>query len=201
LPQEAKSRPYHHGDLRRALLDAAQGRLESAGLEAVSIRACARDTGVSGAAPIHHFGSLKGLFTALAARGFEQLIERLDAELKARGDASESSVLVGAYVAFAVSAPRLFDLMWRDDVLDAEDAPLNTARRQALVRLQAHSEPDSQGSRIAAIRNWSLAHGLATLLLHGRIEKALGSAEYGLATTDEFVALAYTEHFLMPPSQ
>ena len=100
MPQEAKSRPYHHGDLRRALLDAAQRRLESAGLEAVSIRACARDTGVSGAAPIHHFGSLKGLLSALAARGFEQLIERLDAELRARGDASESSVLVGAYVAF-----------------------------------------------------------------------------------------------------
>lgn len=201
MPQEAKSRPYHHGDLRRALLDAAQGRLESAGLEAVSVRACARDTGVSGAAPIHHFGSLKGLLSALAARGFEQLIERLDAELRARGDVSESSVLVGAYVAFAVSAPRLFDLMWRDDVLDAEDRPLQNARRQALIRLQAHSKPDGQGSRIAAIRNWSLAHGLATLLLHGRIEKALGSVEYGPATTEEFVALAYSEHFLMPSSR
>ena len=69
---EPQEKPYHHGDLRRAILDAAERRLTAEGIEAVTIRACARDAGVSPAAPIHHYGSLRGLLSALAARGFGQ---------------------------------------------------------------------------------------------------------------------------------
>jgi AcrR family transcriptional regulator len=188
---ERAERPYHHGDLRRAILDAAERRLVEGGPDAVTIRACARDVGVSPAAPIHHFGSLKGLYSALAARGFEQLVARLDADLSAR-DETGGPVLVGTYVAYAVSAPRMFDLMWRDDLLVEDDADLALARRRALERLRALSDasaPEGDG-RMRAIRNWSLAHGLATLLLHGRILKALGDPKTGLATAESFVELA-----------
>ena len=193
---ERREKSYHHGDLRRTILDAAERRLTETGIEAVTIRACARDAGVSPAAPIHHFGSLKGLLSALAARGFEQLVARLDADLATRPE-SGPSLLVGAYVAFAVASPRMFDLMWREDVLDPDDADLARARRVALERLQTHAKPTEPGgdARIRAIRAWSLAHGLATLLLHGRMQKALGSPGSALGTTQDFAALAYDPGF------
>lgn len=189
-------RPYHHGDLRRAILDAAERRLTAEGIEAVTIRACARDAGVSPAAPIHHFGSRKALLSALAARGFEQLVARLDADL-ATDHRPGAPALVGAYVAFAVTAPKMFDLMWRDDLLSPVDSDLAGARRSALQRLRHVSSTASAGGdgRLNAIRSWSLAHGLATLLLHGRIVTALGDADVDLATAEDFVALAYDPKF------
>jgi AcrR family transcriptional regulator len=195
-PQE---KSYHHGDLRRAILDAAERRLMEGGIEAVTIRACARDAGVSPAAPIHHFGALKGLLSALAARGFEHLVARLDADLAARAE-SGPALLVGAYVAFAVSSPRMFDLMWREDVMDPDDPDLSRARRTALERLQAHATPTEacEDAHIRAIRAWSLAHGLATLLLHGRMQKALGAPGSWLNTTEDFAALAYAQGFSGP---
>ena len=190
-------RSYHHGDLRQAILDVAEKRLTAAGVEAVTIRACARDAGVSPAAPIHHFGSLKGLLSALAARGFEQLVARLDAEHSAAGADIAAPVLVGSYVAFSVKVPKMFDLMWRDDMLDLADPHLAAARRVALARLQILSAPQQgrDGTKRHAIRNWSLAHGLATLLLHGRIVTALGDPDDGLVSIDDFVALAFDPVF------
>ena len=191
-----QEKTYHHGDLRRAILDAAERRLTENGIEAVTIRACARDAGVSPAAPIHHFGSLKGLLAALAARGFEHLVARLDADLATRAG-SGPSLLVGAYVAFAVSSPGMFDLMWREDILDPDGNDLVQARRIALERLQEHAKPAEAcgDERIRAIRAWALAHGLATLLLHGRMQKALGAPGSALSTTQDFAALAYDHGF------
>lgn len=192
-----KKRPYHHGDLCRAILDAAERRLETGGLQAVTVRACARDAGVSPGAPLHHFGSLRGLLSALAARGFERLLARLDADLAAPDVRAPASLLVGAYVAFAVSSRPLFDLMWRDEVLDPEHDELVHSRRAALERLQALSAVSQHGreARLRAIRTWSLAHGLAMLLLHGRIVTALGSEEDALRTIEDFVTLAYDDRF------
>lgn len=194
-----QEKSYHHGDLRRTILDAAERRLIETGVESVTIRACARDAGVSPAAPIHHFGSLKGLLSALATRGFEELVARLDADLETRAESSPS-VLVGTYVAYAVSSPRMFDLMWREDLLDPDSGDLSRARRVALERLQSLAKPTGArgDERIRAIRAWSLAHGLATLLQHGRLQKALGAPGSALSTTQDFAALAYDEGFFGP---
>lgn len=195
---QSRKATYHHGDLRRAILDAAELRLTAGGLEAVTIRACAREAGVSSAAPIHHFGSLKGLNSALAALGFDRLVARLDAEMEGQDGRRRESILIGAYVAFAVRSPQLFDLMWRDDVLDPKDAALVQSRQHALDRLRRLSAggQDAQGATIAAVRIWSLSHGLATLLRHGRIVTALGDRAIGLATEEDFAALAYAPEFL-----
>lgn len=192
-----KEKPYHHGDLHRVILDAAYRRLADSGLDAVTIRACARDAGVSPGAPIHHFGSLRGLLSALAAQGFDMLVARLDADREEKADRSGAALLVGAYVAFAVSNPRLFDLMWRDDVLDLGHAGLQSARQRSLERLKGLSDPlaDERKARLGAVRNWSLAHGLASLLVNQRMVAALGSKDHGLATTEDFVALAYSNEF------
>ncbi len=194
---DLQEKSYHHGDLRRVILDAAERRLTENGVEGVTIRACARDAGVSPGAPIHHFGSLKGLLSTLAAHGFDMLVTRLDADRDEKADRSADVLLVGAYVAFAVSNAKLFDLMWRDDVLDLGHAGLQSARERSLERLKGLSDPlaDERTARLGAVRNWSLAHGLALLLISQRMVAALGSKDHGLATIEDFVALAYSEEF------
>lgn len=69
--------PYHHGDLRRAVMAAAATLIAEEGVEAVSLREVARRTGVSHAAPAHHFGDERGLFTAIAAEGHDLLADAL----------------------------------------------------------------------------------------------------------------------------
>ena len=71
----ARRRDYHHGDLRRALLDATEALLLESGLETFSLRECARRAGVSHGAPAHHFGDVRGLLTAFATVGFERLVQ------------------------------------------------------------------------------------------------------------------------------
>src|SRR3569833_3935703 len=69
----AEARPYHHGDLRRALIDAARRLLESEGPSALSLRAVAREAGGSPAAPYHHFKYMSELLDAVAAEGWTML--------------------------------------------------------------------------------------------------------------------------------
>ena len=79
------AQPYHHGALRAALLNAAEAILERDGIAALTLRAAAREAGVSHAAPAHHFGSLSGLLSELAASGFVRFGERMQAEAEAVG--------------------------------------------------------------------------------------------------------------------
>ena len=109
----ADNRPYHHGDLRRALIDAAQRLLESEGPTALSLRAVAREAGVSPAAPYHHFKDKSDLLEAVAHEGWDLLNDQMT---KAR--ASQTSVrdkltsLGVAYVRFARDNPALYRVMY-----------------------------------------------------------------------------------------
>src|SRR3954465_7072213 len=71
--KSAESRPYHHGDLRRALVDAARRLLEAEGPTALSLRAVAREAGGSPAAPYHHFKDKAELLDAVASEGWDML--------------------------------------------------------------------------------------------------------------------------------
>lgn len=165
------ARRYHHGDLREALLDAAEAVVTERGLEGFSLRECARRAGVSPAAPAHHFGDARGLLTALAMRAFASLTEAL-AELTPSADAEDDLRGLGAaYIGFAFDRPALFDLMWRRERLDRE-APgfLDVADRafdplaQAVARVVGGSP---QAEDIVAA--WSIVHGYARLALDGAI--------------------------------
>src|SRR5205085_5869828 len=84
--QAAEARPYHHGDLRRALVDAARRILESEGPTALSLRAVAREAGVSPAAPYHHFKDKAELLDAVAQEGWDMLnVQMMQAKAKAEG--------------------------------------------------------------------------------------------------------------------
>jgi AcrR family transcriptional regulator len=111
--------PYHHGALRDALLAAAERVLERDGLSGLTLRAVAREAGVSHAAPTHHFGDLTGLVSELAAIGFRQF----NAAMAAAGAVGTSPIekalaRAKAYVAYAQAHPGMYGLMFRTERLD-----------------------------------------------------------------------------------
>jgi AcrR family transcriptional regulator len=189
------SQPYHHGALRTALLEAAEAILDRDGIAGLTLRAVAREAGVSHAAPTHHFGDLSGLLSALAALGFIRLRERLEAEVTAAGPApGERLIALGrAYVGFARSCPGLFQLMFRSERLDWSSPGLSIAAEAAFALLSL-DEPDAQtgsvrGSRplAVAMTRWSLVHGLSTLLVDGRLGPLVNKAQGDIDTVVEAV--------------
>jgi AcrR family transcriptional regulator len=181
-------RPYHHGDLKTALLHEAERILERDGIQALTLRAAARAAGVSHAAPANHFGDLTGLLSELAAAGYN----RFSAALNAAGDAAgtdprgRSQATGRAYVTFARAHPGLFVLMFRGERLDharpALKEALDSARR-ALRAADASTGPASSASptRTTArgVARWSLVHGFAMLLLDGRLDGVVSALPDG----------------------
>src|SRR4029453_17310460 len=106
------ARPYHHGDLPRALLEAAVEAAAEVGAAAVSLRDLARRAGVSHAAPAHHFGDKAGLLTAVATEGFELLADELT---DARDTGADFLGIGVRYVGFAVDHRAHFEVMYRPD--------------------------------------------------------------------------------------
>src|SRR5207237_8867407 len=110
--------PYHHGDLHDALLQAAERVLERDGISGLTLRAVAREAGVSHAAPTHHFGDLTGLLSELAAIGYRQFNEAMRAA-NASGTLQEKGMASAkAYVAYAQAHPGMYGLMFRTEKLD-----------------------------------------------------------------------------------
>jgi AcrR family transcriptional regulator len=129
------SESYHHGDLRRALLEAARAILRESGASSLSLRGIARRAGVSHMAPYHHFEGRAELVAAVAADGFDLLAAAMrDAMERATGeDALERLRACGvAYVVFAVQNPELFRLMFGRELADSSAHPeLRQAARAA----------------------------------------------------------------------
>jgi AcrR family transcriptional regulator len=170
-------RPYHHGDLRRVLLEAAVEAIGQVGPAAVSLRDLARRAGVSHAAPAYHFGDKAGLLTAIAADGFE----RLGAALREAYARTGSFLEVGvAYVRFAVTHRAHFEVMFRPELYRPDDPEVSRARAASAALLYgpvggggSGSEPGPERMR-AAVAAWSLTHGLATLWLNHNLPRQLG---------------------------
>src|SRR5215467_8602687 len=165
------TRPYHHGDLRPALLRAAVEAIRHAGPAAMSLREVARRAGVSHAAAAYHFGDKAGLLTAVAAQGYRMLTEELQKAQGARRGFLEVGV---AYVRFAVSHRAHFEVMYRPELYRPDDAEVGEARAAAAVHLYGTASPDA-GRLAAGAAAWSLVHGLATLWLNGALPQQLGS--------------------------
>lgn len=183
--------PYHHGDLRRALLDTALDAIAADGPSALSLRDLARRAGVSHAAPAHHFRDRTGLLTAIAAEGHGLLAEAL-AGATDRRDAG------ARYVRFARQHPAHFQVMFAPNLLHADDLELTTARAlsgAALTRAIATAAPadDDPRTRHTRIAVWSLAHGFATLLLGHNLDRLL-------ADEDPEEVLRELPLFLLPPA-
>jgi AcrR family transcriptional regulator len=169
------ARPYHHGDLPRALLEAAVQAIAEVGPAALSLRDLARRAGVSHAAPAHHFGDKAGLLTAVATDGFRRLAASLGETYRATGSFLEVGV---AYVRFAVTHRAHFEVMFRPELYRTDDPALVEARDAArsllyppAAELAGGDGDDGLGAAVAA---WSLVHGLATLWLNRNLPPQLG---------------------------
>lgn len=174
-----QKKAYHHGNLREALLQSARETLASDGIEALSLRAVARRTGVSATALYSHFKDKQELLTRLAARGFDELAVEMERE-QARADRGESAgglvALARGYVAFATHNPALFQLMFGPapgEVLAEPHLQRAGARAYGLLEADVAKRMGSLGmpeqTPVATAGAWALVHGLSSLLNDGRI--------------------------------
>jgi AcrR family transcriptional regulator len=162
---------YHHGNLKAALIEAADAIIRDKGIEGFSLRECARQAGVSIGAPAHHFGSAMGLLTEVALLGYESLGEALNAVGHSDDVRSDLQRLALAYVSFALAHPGRFRLMFRPDLVNRDD-PRYAASSTAALSGFAHAIARRDGAasdRMAEIFVvWSSIHGMANLVLDGK---------------------------------
>ena len=159
-----EAKPYHHGDLRRALVEAAERILENEGPSALSLRAVAREAGVSAAAPYHHFKDKNELLAAIAQEGFELLAQAMREGAAHEEDPRRRLNALGvAYVRFARDNPALYNLMYstsreRDQRAGGPFGLVKAAMIEAGA--DAIGAADLELAQIAA---WCAAHGLAEM--------------------------------------
>jgi len=168
------SKSYHHGDLRNALIEAGLAIVEQDGIEAVSLRAVARRAAVSHSAPYHHFDTKSELLAAVAAAGFDRMVETIGHVAAAGPMRSTLDALraIGAgYLKFALAHPGVFRLMFRPELTRPADHPvLQEAEARAfgtllatIVVCQEAGELPAGDPRHQAAVCWCAVHGLAVL--------------------------------------
>jgi AcrR family transcriptional regulator len=176
---DTTSAPYHHGDLRRALIDTALSMVTEEGAWNFTLREVARRAGVSHAAPYNHFADKSALLAEVAALGFQMLRQHMETAARRQPRSSRQALtgIATGYIRFGVEHPAHYRLMFGpdlaergrhptlDDAADATFAVLTGAleRGQAAGEVRRGSVPDQ------AVAAWSLVHGLTTLLIDRRL--------------------------------
>lgn len=214
VDKATRDKPYHHGSLPHALLDAAELVLRRDGIRGLTLRAIAREAGVSHTAPQHHFGDTAGVLSELAASGHRRLASTMadHAAGTEPGQARRKATARG-YVSFARANPALLHLMSRGEMLDATRPSLVEARRASARALAgvfdeeppASAEENSSAfgridaaQAIAMTAAWAYVHGLALLLIDGRLNALADSAE-GIENAEALVDAAI-EHVQVIPA-
>lgn len=176
LPPETdapENRPYHHGDLRRALIEAARVIIVRDGAQALSLRGVAREAGVSPAAPYHHFKDKQELVLAVGKLGFEELGEAMEVEInRIGGTVNDRITAIGvAYVLFARDNPALYRLMY-DCSRNMESLPPEMHEnehsayalvRNAMIEAGRASADNDIDVELATVAAWCVAHGIAEM--------------------------------------
>lgn len=188
------STSYHHGNLPTVLREHAAALLAEQGLSTFSLREVARRAGVSHAAPAHHFGSVAGLLTAVAAEGFRLLAAACTDALDAAGSepTGRFSAVGHAYVSLWRTHPGHCQVMFRYDVVDFEDPELRDRSAEAFNILETTTRAvvgnvEDLATHRSALLWWSTAHGLTQL--ETSFAAISGERYPGLdpASTDELV--------------
>ena len=189
VPARGRSKkPYHHGDLRAELLDAAIELIAERGLAGLSLRECARRAGVSHAAPYRHFADKNALLFAIAEQGFIRLAERGQAAMAGDAPLREKLDAYGiAYVRFAFENPVHHRVMFTAEFpIDAGLADPGARAFELLVEAASGVAGTDVEPEVAALAAWSLSHGLSMLILDARVP-----AEH-IQSPDQVEALART---------
>ena len=180
----SKKRPYHHGDLRSALIQAALLLIEEHGVKGLALSDAARLAGVSVAAPYRHFKDKEGLLAEIAAEGFVLFRDALARATQSYPkDKVKRMVEMGvAYVDFAREHRSHFKVMWEGGISKEKYPEVGKTASEAYLLLEEAARgllpgahPARQQALIASA--WSLVHGFATLTLERELEMV--AAEQG----------------------
>lgn len=172
-----QSKPYHHGDLRGALLQASLELLRHPTPGGFTLREIARRAGVSHNAPYRHFRDKDDLLAAIAEQGFERLTAAMrSAAGKGQTPFQELQSAGIAYVEFAQAQPEHFSVMFSIDLRENRHVSAKAAADRCFAELvklvvasrQAQS-PRSVSPETAALVAWTQVHGIALLALRGQL--------------------------------
>jgi AcrR family transcriptional regulator len=171
-------------DLRGTLLGVSIDLIAREGLEAFSMREVARRAGVSHQAPYHHFADREAILAALVADGFTQLRTSVLASLEKTNDPIDRLLAMGrAYVDFALKQPAYFKLMFRSELVQMDKHPQAQVCAQSAFTLLVEVVNDAALARYGrheptlVLVAWSIAHGLSTLLLEGKLKHQYGASK------------------------
>ncbi|WP_316168298.1 MULTISPECIES: TetR/AcrR family transcriptional regulator [unclassified Bradyrhizobium] len=169
---------YHHGNLAQVLLDASQKLLDEGGIDAVTVRAVAREAGVAHSAPANHFKDRDALLGALAARIFEELVRQVKKALAGAPSSSREGLhaVAKVIVGYALQHPNRYRLLWRSDNFASDKSAAEAAGTvlydlvKSILSADAATAKASIDSQVIAA--WSLIHGYVSLRLEGTIVDA-----------------------------
>jgi len=183
--RQSAERPYHHGDLRRAIVTAAMEILQETQSLEFSLRELARRAGVSHNAPYKHFADKRELLAAVSAAGFETLTKRMTTEIAGLDNAREQLfAMLRAYIAHGVENPALYNLMFGGylggpnrsrPAIELAEAEKTKALLGGVIvagglgRAIPHTARNERQIAGAILVCWSLVHGLTLLLADGLV--------------------------------
>jgi AcrR family transcriptional regulator len=179
-------RPYHHGNLRRALLDEALATVRADGVDGLTLREIGARVGVSRTALYRHFADKRALLTAVATEGFRTLRHQLVTAWEEGGRGPAASEAMGvAYVRFAVANPSHYRVMFsrfidpqpREPELAAEAGGAFQALVDAVAALQRDGTVRGDDTVLVARFVWAVVHGVAMLAIDGQLPEPGGVAE------------------------
>jgi AcrR family transcriptional regulator len=176
VTRRARRSAYHHGHLRRAVVDAGLAIVRRQGSAGLTLRAVAKEIGVSRQAPYHHFPDKESLSAAVAAEGFRLTTAAQQQVWDLHDDPEQRLLALGIlYVTLAQANPHVFELMTRasslarhDELADARRASDAILERAMLAFLQARPE-GSMSPAVACVAALAMAHGLVRLMLEGAL--------------------------------
>jgi len=172
-----RAKPYHHGNLREALLQAAIRLIAEVGPTAFTLREVARRAGVSHNAPYRHFRDRDDLMAAVAAQGFRELTRAMNEAAATKSDALERLKHAGlGYVTFALRRPEHFTVMFDAPISERKHPDSAAAGEESFATLlgfvkssQNAGKLPSSDLRQMALLAWTMVHGIAKLAITGRL--------------------------------
>ena len=176
---------YHHGDLKKSIIETAVGIIQTEGIKALSLRNVALEIGVSHSALYRHYKSREDLVVSIAINGFLELTNKLDMAMgKRTGDPLSQIVEMGReYIHYAVENPVYYKIMFGDYITNKTQYPELFQSYDALFRkvIDVLSKHDS-GKRkknlnhpVTAVSMWSLLHGYSCLIIDNVKDENVGS--------------------------
>lgn len=177
-PGKKPAKPYHHGDLRHALLDEAVRTIQAEGVEHLTLRTVGARLGVSRSALYRHFADKQSLLAAVGKDGFRKLREATVVAWEENGRGRAGFEAMGkAYVRFATSHPSHYRVMFggfiESAAKDADFIAVANAAFQALVDALVDQQKSGDIRRddpiLMACFVWSLVHGTAMLVIDGQL--------------------------------